>query len=230
MAPRRVDPAAPAARAPVHLTKAELARQHIRGLILTGEVRAGERLTSREVCEALGMSETPVREALRSLSAEGWLDMHPHLGVVVAGADPNNLAELYLIGGMLGALAIELGAAAFDAAHLDRLDRILDQSEQATAAGDTRAYGQLNRKFHATLCDTPHSVWTRKVLTGLIDKTEAATQGFGPVPDRLAASLAEHRAIVAALRQGDFAKAGALVRAHETRAGEAMLAAMRRGQ
>jgi DNA-binding GntR family transcriptional regulator len=205
-----------------------MARQHIRRLILTGEVRAGERLTSREVCEALGMSETPVREALRSLAAEGWLDMHPHLGVVVAGVDPKNITELYLIGGMLGALAIELGAPAHDAAYLDRLERILERAEAAAAAGDTAGYGVLNRQFHAALCDTPHSLWTRKVLTALIDQTEAATHGFAPVPHRLAASMAEHRAILAALRRGDAAAAAELARQHERNAGEAMLAVIRR--
>jgi DNA-binding GntR family transcriptional regulator len=101
-----------------------------------GSRSKGFGITSREVCEALGMSETPVREALRSLAAEGWLDMHPHLGVVVAGVDPWNVIELYRIGGMLGALAIERAAAAHDAAYLDR--------REAAAAADLARQHERN--------------------------------------------------------------------------------------
>ena len=68
---------------PAFMTKSDVARQAIQELILSGQARAGERITSREISEALGMSETPIREAMRSLSAEGWLDFHPHQGVVV---------------------------------------------------------------------------------------------------------------------------------------------------
>ena len=53
----------------VHLTKSGLARQHIQELILSGAVREGQHLTAREVCEAVGISETPVREAIRGLAA-----------------------------------------------------------------------------------------------------------------------------------------------------------------
>ena len=68
----------------IHLTKSGLARQHIQELILSGAVREGQHITAREVCEAVGISETPVREAIRGLAAEGWLELNAHHGVVVA--------------------------------------------------------------------------------------------------------------------------------------------------
>lgn len=74
------------AEPPVYLSKADIARRHIEGLILSGTVKPGDRITTREVSEALGMSETPIREAIRSLAAEGWLSVRLHVGAVVESA------------------------------------------------------------------------------------------------------------------------------------------------
>ena len=71
---------------PVFLSKADIARRHIEGLILSGAAKPGDRITTREVSEALGISETPIREAIRSLAAEGWLEVKPHVGAVVESA------------------------------------------------------------------------------------------------------------------------------------------------
>ena len=94
----------------VHLTKSGLARQHIQELILSGAVREGQHLTAREVCEAVGISETPVREAIRGLAAEGWLELNAHHGVVVATLRAEHIAEIHALRGALAALAVELGA------------------------------------------------------------------------------------------------------------------------
>ena len=59
----------------IYVTKTEMARRHIQGMVLSGTVRPGDRITSREVSTALGISETPIREAIRSLESEGWLEV-----------------------------------------------------------------------------------------------------------------------------------------------------------
>lgn len=232
MAPRRADGLPPPNHTPavpgrVHLTKAEVARQHIRNLVLTGTSRPGERLTTREVCEALGMSETPVREAMRGLAAEGLLDMHPHLGVVVAGVRAENLPELYLIAGLLSALGIELSAPSYNAAFFDRIERILAEAEAAVAADDFRTYSHLNRQFHTSLCDTPQALWTRKMLTGISEQCESVYRDVVVSVYRADISHAEHVAIFDAIKAGDIGRAAELMREHERRAGQVMLEAIR---
>ena len=71
------------AQPPVYMTKSDVARRHILGMILSGAVRSGARITTREVAEALGISETPIREAVRSLASEGWLEVQSHVGADV---------------------------------------------------------------------------------------------------------------------------------------------------
>lgn len=212
----------------VYKTKSDLARGHIQELILSRTVRAGDRLTTREVAEALGISETPIREAIRLLAAEGWLTLSAHQGVVVASINTGQIAEIYAIRGALGALAIERGAAFYTAEQLATLDRNLAASAEAVASADVPRYALLNREFHATLSDTPQTQWTVRLLDNLWAQTAAAGRGFEAVPERIQASLAEHRAIRDAIGAGDHARAARLVIEHETVAGEALVAALRR--
>ncbi len=221
------------ARAPVvipimqHMTKSDLARQHIQEMIVSGSVRAGDRLTSREVSEALGMSETPIREAMRSMAAEGWLDFHPHLGVVVASIQREGLVEVYAVRGALEGLAIELGGPTYSPELLDELDRTLEELEAAVSGMDIAAYGRLNRKFHTLLSDTPATQWTMRVLSNLWAQTTAMPRGFEVVPlARVRQSLDEHWQIRHAIRAGDFARAAALTIAHEREAGAQLIAGL----
>jgi len=210
----------------VHLTKSGLARQHIQELILSGAVREGQHLTAREVCEAVGISETPVREAIRGLAAEGWLELNAHHGVVVATLRAEHIAEIHALRGALAALAVELGAASYTAETFAVLDRNIAESERAVAAHDTGAYARLNREFHLLMCDTPHTPWTMRLTSSLTAQTSAQRRGFDAIPHRLRASLAEHRAILTALRQGDTRRAASLLVEHERKAGAALIAAL----
>lgn len=210
----------------VHLTKSGLARQHIQELILSGAVREGQHLTAREVCEAVGISETPVREAIRGLAAEGWLELNAHHGVVVATLRAEHIAEIHALRGALAALAVELGAASYTAETFAALDRNIAESERAVATHDTGAYARLNREFHLLMCDTPHTAWTMRLTSSLTAQTSAQRRGFDAIPNRLRASLAEHHAILAALRQGNTRRAATLLVEHERRAGAALIAAL----
>lgn len=206
---------------PVYLSKADIARRHIEGLILSRVARPGDRITTREVSEALGMSETPIREAIRSLAAEGWLHVQPHVGAVVASAGAEQLREIYALRGLVGALALELGAGCHDAKRLNDIDANLAASGEAVAAQDVRRYTQLNHEFHILLYDTAHSQWCLRTLVNLSALT-SAHYGFAVLPQRMAASLNEHRAIRNALRAGDIAKAAELIKTHERSAYEAI--------
>lgn len=223
--PRRKASAREGAEA-VHLTKSGLARQHIQELILSGAVREGQHITAREVCEAVGVSETPVREAIRGLAAEGWLELNAHHGVVVATLRAEHIAEIHALRGALAALAVELGAAGYTAETFAALERNIAESERAVAGQDPAAYARLNREFHLLMCDTPHTPWTMRLTSSLTAQTSAQRRGFEAIPGRLAASLAEHRAILAALRQGNTRRAATLLVDHERRAGAALIAAL----
>ena len=231
MAPRKADnvlsmtgPAPVTRSVPPFQTKADVARQHIMEMVISGTVRAGDRLTTRQVAEAVGMSDTPIREAMRVLAAEGWIDFHPHLGVVIASVRREQPQEVYGVRGALEGLAIELGGPHYTVEMLDALDRTLQEAETAVAAYDITRYVHLNRDFHHLLTDTPATQWTLKVLNTLWMQTAAMHRGFEAVPSmRIRESLDEHWAIRNAIRACDYVRAAALVVEHERTAGASLI-------
>jgi DNA-binding GntR family transcriptional regulator len=222
--PRRASTAG--SRQPAYRTKSEIARQHIQELILSGKARAGDHITTREVSRALGMSDTPVREALRSLAAQQWLELQAHHGGIVASIQTGQLAEIYAVRGVLGAAAIELGGALYTPKQLNDLQRNLDHSAAAVAAGDIPRYTRLNRQFHLLLSDTPATQWTLRLLTTTWIQSAAVGRGFELIPGRIERSLREHEAILKAIRKKDFTRAAALMNDHERRAGTELIAAL----
>lgn len=208
---------------PVYLSKSDIARRHIEELILTRAARPGDRITSREISDTLGMSETPIREAIRALAAEGWLDIQPHVGTVVASAGAEQLREIYALRGLVGGLAVKLGAGTYDAARFKAIDANISASRKAVAAQDVRRYTQLNHEFHTLLYDTPHSQWSLRMLVTL-SALSSARYGFAMMPQRMAASLREHQAIRDAIHVGDYARAAKLIEQHENAGCQALAA------
>jgi DNA-binding GntR family transcriptional regulator len=217
------------AQPPIYLTKSDLARRHIQGLILSKAVRPGDRITTREVSEALGMSETPIREAIRSLASEGWLEVQSHVGAVVASAGSEQLREIFILRGLIGALAVELGGPSYDADRLAQIDANVEASVAAVRSGDVEAYTRLNHEFHMLLTDTPNSQWCLRLLVNLRALT-AVHHGFAALPRRMAESLAEHEAIRDAVRRREFGRAAELIKQHEQAGFDALSRAFVGGQ
>lgn len=210
-----------------HLTKSEIAAQHIQEQILSGEAPAGSPITTTAVSEALGMSETPVREAMKSLATEGWLRHSAHRGTVVATLDLDQISEVFQLRGLLNALAIQLSKDAFDEEFLALIDANIEESERAVAANDFEAYSTLNRAFHDLLCNTGHADWTYRLFSTLQAQSAVFRHGFRAIPDGLRKSLDAHLEIRTALRSGDFEKAAELARFDEVSAGDRLINVLR---
>lgn len=206
-----------------HRTKAEIAREYLQEQIVSGAVPAGAQITTRAVSEAIGMSETPVREAIRSLAVEGWLRHTAHQGTIVASLKKTHVAEIFSLRGLLNAHAIKFGKASFTAERLDRIDENIARSREAVARNDFDGYSALNREFHELLCNTPQAEWTYRIFSILQGQSEVFRHGFKAIPDGLGPSLECHVAIRDALRSGDFERAAELVNEDEVSAGERLL-------
>jgi DNA-binding GntR family transcriptional regulator len=204
-------------------TKADLAAEHIKHLIMSGEAPPGTKITTRVVAEAVGISETPVREAIKQLCSEEWLVERPHVGAVVAELTVENVRELYSVRAALTALALELGGLPLAGERLAEVDEVLAACEIAVREEDVAAFARLNRRFHSLLCDTEHSKLTHRMLQSLWARTETAQRGFRLVPWRLPRSHAEHVAIRNALVEGDISLASRLQHAHEMAAMKALI-------
>ncbi|WP_269391448.1 GntR family transcriptional regulator [Hoeflea alexandrii] len=206
-----------------YMTKAELARRHIQSMILNGTVGPGDRITTREVSTALGISETPIREAIRSLASEGWLDIQNHVGAVVQGLRTEQIKEISALRGLVCGLAIELGARNFDADRLDRIDRNIEAYAEALQRKDYELVAEKNYEFHELLCDSPQSPWCRRLIENMHGQMSAQRHGIPPQHHRLGDALEEHKRVRDMLRAGDFAGAADMVKKHEKNTGEFLI-------
>lgn len=206
-----------------HVTKAEMARRHIQSMILNGSVGPGDRITTRGVSVDLGISETPIREAIRSLASDGWLEVQNHIGAVVQGLRSDQIREISALRGLISGLAIELGADDFDAERLDRIDENIDAYAEALGNKDYQQVAETNYLFHRLLTENSKSPWCCRLLDNMHGLISAQRQAIPPQHSRLAEALEEHRHIRDMLRKGDFLGAAEMVKRHEKNTGDFLI-------
>jgi DNA-binding GntR family transcriptional regulator len=186
----------------------------VRELILGGELAAGTRLGEIELAERLGVSRTPVREALGRLAAEGLVELVPNRGARVASW---SVAELEGVFELRAALEPELTALAVPRAteaDVEQLDGLAHAMLDAGAAQDLDALVPLNRDFHDRLVALADHPAMAAALAGAVHPP-IVVRNFHAYDDAsLRRSLAHHVEIVAAVRAGDPAWARAVMTAH----------------
>lgn len=209
-----------------YITKTELARRHIQKLILSGDLRAGDRVTTRGISEGVGVSETPIREAIRSLASEGWLTVQTHIGAVVATLRPDQIREISALRGSICALAIELSGDYYHEGAIKSLAKNLETARKAVERGNAEMFGDLNNDFHRMLCDTPYSPWCYRIFENMLGLMSSQRHGFQPDPARLKQAFDEHEAIVHHIREHNYKAAAKVARQHELNAGTFLVGAM----
>jgi DNA-binding GntR family transcriptional regulator len=184
-------------------TKADLVHEELRGRLLRGDLKPGDRVPIATLARELGVSQIPVREGIKRLEAEGLLAFETHKGAVVPRLSGTDIEETFAIRAELEGLAVRNAAAVISAECLAELRTILDDMAHAAATGDARAYGRGNRAFHLTIyrCQ-PYARLTTMIET-LWDQTDWCRRIFARDEESLAASAGEHEAILAALARGD---------------------------
>ena len=125
-------------QAPEHKTKSEVALEALRFALIRGELGEDRRLTLAELQDALGMSSTPIREAIRILETEGLLQNEPHRGVRVRSLTLSEVAELYLLRAPLERIAGELAAKNITDEQLRALERAQAKFSAPRPAATTR--------------------------------------------------------------------------------------------
>ena len=190
----------------------------VRGLIVLGTYPAGQPVTEMELCERLGVSRTPVREALRRLESDG-LVRAARRGVTVVELDAKALRDAYLVRASLEALTAELAArrqrdGELSPASLARLVEHADLADQATRQGDLVAGVRHNRAFHqhvATLADNAAAL---EVLDRIWDQITVSTRASLTASARPGLVDDEHRRLIEAITHGDPQDAAAHAREH----------------
>jgi DNA-binding GntR family transcriptional regulator len=194
------------------LASGEAAYRQIKSAIQQGRLKPGERLRESELADFVGLSRTPVREALSRLEAEGLVAHDATRGVVVAELDYNMVTELYYMREVLEGTAARLAAQHTSDVELSILDDHCQHYEEQL--NDPAALAPANRRFHETLYRCSHNRYLLNMVTLLHDALSLLGGTTLSDPDRAAETLREHRAVVTAIRARDADAAEQTMRAH----------------
>ncbi len=197
----------------------------LRQMILDGELPPGARLSERALGERLGVSRTPLREALRMLASEGLVRHEPNRGAVVAPLDRADIEATFELLAALEGLAGELAAQRIDAAQLAEIKALHFEMRAHHARGDRAAYFRANQDIHrhiAAAANNPVLVETFERLNARVKRVRYAAN---LTPERWAKAVEEHERMIAALDARDGAALRAILEAHLAGKRQSVLAA-----
>jgi DNA-binding GntR family transcriptional regulator len=194
--------------ATMYTSKTDLVAAMLRELIMTGEFPPGAPLRQRDLAARLGVSPTPVREALRRLESEGLVKCDVHRGSTVAESEAGPIEENYRIRAALESLGAQMAADRITAGELTTLEE-MNARMSGMADGDP-AYGDLNRRFHFAIYEAAKSPMLLSLMRLL---WQSLPEGPKVLRTR-AESARQHADLLGALRRGDGQAAGDITRAH----------------
>lgn len=213
--PPTTQPAAPFARANLR----EQIKDVILQRIVSGAYPAGARLVETRIAQELGVSQAPVREALRDLEQLGCIVHEPFRGCSVRAFSAAELLEAFPVRAALEALAARLAADRITDAELDRLAELVETMRAAAARGDAHDQSQANASFHATIVHAARNATLRRQW-GLLEPFSRTYISVSQPGLDLRALSDRHVPILDALRVRDGEAAGAAMHAHLTEAAE----------
>jgi DNA-binding GntR family transcriptional regulator len=193
------------------------ARDEVLAQILAGHLAPGQRINEPDIADRLGVSRVPVREALRSLEASGLVVARKNAGVFVRRLEPAEVADLYAFRAALDGFAARR-AAALPAVPRRALARALSRSQaamrRAARRHEVESYYAQNLAFHWAIVEAADNGPLAESYRGVVQRLHLWRLRNLSHPVGMAASIAEHAAIAAAIAAGEPARAETLLAAH----------------
>jgi DNA-binding GntR family transcriptional regulator len=193
------------------LPSSERVYSQLREMILSGELPPQTRLVELHIADQFGVSRTPVREALKRLTAEKLVLADSVRGLVVRAPEPQEIEDVYLVREALEALSAKLAAQRITPEEVRRLRTIHESLRAAVASGRREAIANANAAFHDVVHRAGGSATVSRIVKELSDFVRRFV--FSGT-DRLDVTVREHEAILEALERHDSEAAGAAAAAH----------------
>ncbi|MFI8520663.1 GntR family transcriptional regulator [Streptomyces sp. NPDC085481] len=175
----------------------------LRRAITTGELRPGGPIRQDALAARLDVSRVPLREALKSLEAEGLVVHHVHRGYFVAELSLEDLEEIYRIRRLLETEAVRAAVVEMPDGTVGVLEEIQREVERAAEGGDVTAMAEANRRFHFALIEASGMPRLVRLIATLWDATDAYRSLYYAEDPHRELAVREHRAVISALRNGD---------------------------
>jgi DNA-binding GntR family transcriptional regulator len=193
--------------------------ERLRALILTGEYGPEERLIEEQLAERLGVSRTPVRQALTMLEAEGLVEIAPHRGATVCTFSFEDVWDIYDLRAVLEGHAARRAAGRIEGPELERLRELADGMEGLAGRfedheEEIRALVALNQEFHGTIVEASRNRRLQRLINRTVEIPLMFKAFFWYTPHERVISNHYHRQILGALQNGDADRAEIIMREH----------------
>lgn len=208
----RTNDTGPSPDAPV--PSSERVYQALKHRILAGMMEPGTRLVELQLATEFSVSRTPVREALKRLTAEGLISVDPVRGIVVSDVDARELEEIFVVREVLDGLAARLAAGRVSTTDLTKLHLLMDMMRESVKAGQWEGMVQANMKFHDVLHQAAGNERLRHLTRNMLDFVRRFSKEAFASPARAAEVIAEHEEIIRALEARDPDLAERVARRH----------------
>ncbi|MBQ7703834.1 MAG: GntR family transcriptional regulator [Selenomonadaceae bacterium] len=202
----------------------------LRDALRKGILEPGERLMEVQLDEELGISRTPVREAIRKLEQEGYVIMMPRRGTYVSDISTNDVKEIFEIRSALESLATGLAARRIEPDELETLQNLLMEIEGYIAKNDMEKIVETDIKFHGLLYQVSRNERLVNIINNLKEQLARFRTLSMSYPGRLQETLEEHSEMVEAIANGDVSAAREAAEHHMERAEKTLLKAMRKNR
>ncbi len=188
--------------------------QAIREKILSGEYKHGLELRETALASEMGVSRTPVREALRQLELEGLVKIIPNKGASVVGITAEDMEDIYAMRSLLEGLCARLAVERISREQFDKLEEIAYLTDFHVKKGNLEKLFELDNQFHEVLYEASGSRMLKHVLSDFHHYVERVRKASLLSPGRSQLFNEEHKAILEAIREKDKEKAERLANAH----------------
>ena len=179
------------------------AYRHIRKKLMYGELGSRRSFSDKTLAAELGMSRTPVREAILKLSDEGLLEIYPQSGIFVSRIPVAALPEAIIIRKALEETTARLAAERATPSQVLALQSILERQREASAAGDSDTFHQADETFHATVADVAGYPGIWKYIQQVKVHVDRYRRLTLPQRGRIARVIVEHEAVLSAIEAHD---------------------------
>ena len=199
----------------------ELALEHLRNSIIDGSLKMGQVLSERKISEELGVSKSPVREALAQLRDEGLVSIEPQKGAMVFSLSETEVTQICDFRQAIEIAAFKLALSRNPSELARDMERVVNEMERERTKENEKAYLALDTSFHHLIFEHAGNDYLTASYTRYIGKIAALRTHLAKLPQHTDLSFDEHQKITIAVRHGDITEIKLLLTEHIDRTRQA---------
>lgn len=204
----------------------EIVFETLRDAIISQVLTPGQRLMEIQLAEEMGVSRTPVREAIRKLELEGFIVMIPRKGAYVAEISLQDIREVFELRGALEVLAVSLASQRITEEELEELNSCVLKEAEQTKANNLKSIIEIDAQFHSVLYKAARNKRLLQIINNLQEQLHRFRSASLASPGRDKIALEEHKQIIAALSKRDEEEVKKLAQRHIKKAEQAFLSSL----